>query len=114
MYNGDGSPKPYSHLAAIQIGAFVEAGAMAYRADEPAANGRDRGCFEIRADKLPAAVAALEKEVLGTMARGDKAAAVKLREKHVDAEGEWKRLRGVIAERWLRLPRASFVYSIAR
>jgi hypothetical protein len=114
MYNGDGSPKPYSHLAAIQIGAFVEAGAMAYRADEPAANGRDRGCFEIRADKLPAVVAALEKEVLGAMARGDKAAAVNLREKHVDAEGEWKRLRGVIAERWLRLPRASFVYSIAR
>jgi hypothetical protein len=114
MYNADGSPKPYSHLAAIQIGAFLEAGAMAYRAAEPAANGHDRGCFEIRAAKLPAAVALLERAVLSAMGRGDKAAAVKLREKHVDADGEWKRLRGVIAERWLRLPRESFVYSIAR
>jgi len=118
MYDGAGTAKPYSHLAAIQIGWFVEAGAIAYHPDETAANGRDKGCLEIRAAKLPAAITSLEKTVLGVMGRGDKAAAVKLKEKLVDdagdKSGEWKRLRGIITERWRRLPRASFVYSIER
>jgi hypothetical protein len=114
MWGADGAPKHYSQLAAIEVGSYLEAGAMAFRASEKAANGRDEGCFEIRAAKLPAAIAALEKAVLGGMARGDKAAMLKLRERYVDEEGEWKRLRGVITERWLRLPRSSFVYSIAR
>jgi hypothetical protein len=112
MYGGDGAPKHYSHLAAIQVGAFVEAGAIAYRAGEKAANGKDEGCFELSADKLPAAIASLEKAVLGAMGRGDKAAAVKLREKYVDSSGDWQKLRAVITERWLRQPKASFVYSI--
>jgi hypothetical protein len=114
MYGGDGAPKPYAQLAAIQVGSFVDAGAMAWKAGETAANGRDQGCFEIHEAKLPKAIVALEKEVAGSMGRGDKAAAVKLREKYADAPGEWARLRGVITERWLRLPRASFVYSIER
>lgn len=114
MYGGDGAAKPYSHLAAIQVGWLLDAGAMAYQPDELAANGHDKGCFAIHANKVPAAMASLEKAVLSAMARGDKPAAVALREKHVDAEGEYKRLRGVITDRWLRLPRASFVYSIER
>jgi hypothetical protein len=114
MYAGDGAAKPYSQLAAIQVGSFLDAGAMAWKPVELAANGRDQGCFEIREAKLPAAIAALEKKVLAAMAKGDKAAALKLVEKQVDGGGEWKRLREVIAERLLRLPRASFVYSVER
>jgi hypothetical protein len=114
MYDGAGGPKHYSHLAAIQVGAFVAAGAMAFRADQTAANGRDQGCFEIREAKLPAAIAALEKQVLSAMGRGDKAAAVKLREKHVDSGGESQKIRALITERWLQKPRATFVYSIER
>ncbi len=114
MYGGDGSAKPYSHLSAIQIGWFLEAGAMAYHPDEIAANGHDKGCFEILPAKLPAAIVSLEKNVLGTLGRGDKAAAIKLKERLVDADGEWKRLRGVVTERWLRQPKASFVYAIER
>jgi hypothetical protein len=114
MYAADGSPKPYAQLASIQVGSFVDAGAMAWKAGETAANGRDQGCFEIREAKLPKAIVALEKAVAGAMGRGDKAAAVKLREKYADAPGEWAKLREVIAERWLRSPRSSFVYSIER
>jgi hypothetical protein len=114
MYGADGSTKNYSHLAAIEVGAFVEAGAMAYRAGDKAANDKDVGCFEIHADKLPAAIASLEKAVLSAMGKGDKAAAVKLREKYVDGGGEWQKLRAVITERWLREAKASFVYSIDR
>lgn len=114
MYGTDGSAKQYSQLAAIQVGAFVEAGAMVWKPAEKAINGSDAGCFEIRDAKLPAAIASLEKAILGAMGRGDKAAAVKLREKHVDSGGESKKIRDLITERWLRQPRATFVYSIER
>ncbi|MFT3765021.1 MAG: hypothetical protein QM820_05835 [Minicystis sp.] len=114
MYGEGGTPKPYSQLASIQVGWFLKAGAMTFRPDEMAANGKDKGCFEIAADKLPAAIAALEKTVLQIKAKGDKAAALKLRGELVDADGEWKRLRGVITERWLRQPKSSFVYAIER
>lgn len=114
MYGADGTPKPYSQLASIQVGSFLKDGAMVFRAEEMAANGKDKGCFEIVADKLPAAIAALEKRVLAVKGKGDKAAALKLRGELVDADGEWKRLRGVITERWLRQPKTSFVYAIER
>jgi hypothetical protein len=114
MYAGDGSSHPYAQLAAIEAGAYLASGAMEFRPKETAANGRDVGCFQIHDAKLPAAVAALDKAVLGTMGRGDKPAAIALRKKHTEDEGEWKRLRGVITERWLRHPRATFVYSIDR
>ena len=112
MYGADGTPKPYSQLAAIQLGSFLAAGALAFHADEMAANGRDKGCVALTLDKLPAAIAALEKTVLGVKGKGDKAGALKLRTELVDKDGEWKKLREVIAERWLRQPRASFVYAV--
>jgi hypothetical protein len=112
MYAADGTPKPYPQLASIQIGSFMEAGALSFRAEETAANRRDKGCFAYSPDKLPAAIAALEKQVVSIKGKGDKAAAVKLREAFVERDGEWKRLRALIAERWQRQPRASFVYSI--
>lgn len=114
MYGADGSAKPYSQLAAIQVGAFIDAGAMAFHPKEKATNGTDEGCLEIKTKKLPAAITALEKTVLGVYARGDKPGAQKLREKYVDAGGENGKLRALIAERWLRKPRATFVYSIER
>jgi hypothetical protein len=111
-YDADGKPKTYPSLASIQIGTLIDAGAMAWKPEEMAANGADKGCFEVRLEKFPEVVTALEKKVLGIKGRGDKAAAAALRQVYVDKDGEWKRLRGVIAERWLRAPRASFVYSI--
>ncbi|APR86934.1 Nudix hydrolase 3 [Minicystis rosea] len=114
MYGESGTPKPYSQLSAIQVGSFVKAGAMKWNEGEMAANGKDKGCFSIVEDKLPAAITALEKQVLAIKAKGDKAAALKLRGEMADADGEWKRLRGVITERWLRAPKASFVYAIEK
>jgi hypothetical protein len=112
MYTAEKTPKPYSQLAAIQVGALRKAGAIAWRAEETAANGKDKGCFELALDRFPKAVLDLEKTVLGIKARGDKAGAIKLQEEFVDNDGEWKTLRGVIQERWLRAPRASFVYAV--
>jgi hypothetical protein len=114
VYDASGKPKPYSQLASIQLGHFLAAGAMAWKPAEPAANGKDVGCFEIVQEKLPAAIADLEKQVLSIKARGDKKAAVALRKKFVDDDGAWKDGRKIIQERWLRSPKSSFVYGIER
>ncbi len=113
MY-ADGKPKPYSQLAAIQVGLFLKAGAITWNAEELAANGKDKGCFDLHLEKFPGAVLDLEKRVLEIKGKGDKAAALALKKEMVDDENEWKRLRGVIQERWLRQPKASFVYAIDR
>ncbi len=114
VYTAGGKPKPYSQLASIQVGSFLAAGAMAWKASEPAANGKDTGCFEIVADKMPAAIVDLEKQVLAIKARGDKKAAIALRKKFVDDDGAWKDERKIIQDRWLRSPKSSFVYGIDR
>lgn len=112
VYTGDGKPKPYGQLSAIQIGTFLEAGAMRWSAEEAAANGRDMGCFTIDTAKMRPAIDKLAAEVLRIKARGDKAGAVRLRERYVDKDGPWKSLRAVIQERMRRSPAASLVYEI--
>ncbi|WP_437282772.1 hypothetical protein WME90_20000 [Sorangium sp. So ce375] len=112
MYTAGGEARPYGQLAAIQLGSLLDAGALGFYRGETAANGADKGCFAIQADKMPAAAEALAKTVLGIMARGDKAGALRLRETYVDKAGAWKALRGVIEERMQRMPLGSVVYAI--
>jgi hypothetical protein len=112
MYDAEGKPKNYSQLASIQLGSLISAGAVEWKAGESAANGTDQGCYELHLDKYDAAVAKLMSEVLGIKAKGDRAAAEKLKKRWVDADDEWKKRRELIAERWLRAPRATFVYAI--
>jgi hypothetical protein len=111
MYE-DGKPKPYSQLAAIQFGFLMKEGAIAWHADEAAANKTDKGCFELQHEKFPAAVKKLESAVAGIKARGDKKLAESLQKEHVGKDGETKPHLQVITERWLRAPKASFVYAI--
>jgi hypothetical protein len=113
MYDGQGNPKAYSQLASIQLGSLAEEGTLEWRADDTAANGTDRGCFEIHLDRWDAAAAKLARQVLGIKARGDRPAAEQLKQQWVDADGPWKQRRELIAERWLRAPKASFVYSLS-
>lgn len=112
MYAADGTPRNYSQLAAIQIGSFVDAGALAWH-DEAAANGSDKGCLEVDYDKLPAAVEKLEQAVLGIKARADRKGAEGLKARYVDAKDRFAEIKAAIAERYQRTPKANFVYSIA-
>ncbi|WP_437603656.1 hypothetical protein WMF28_18925 [Sorangium sp. So ce590] len=112
MHTAGGEPRPYGQLAAIQLGSLLDAGALGFHRGEVAANGTDKGCFSIQADKLPAAAEALARTVLGIKARGDKAGALRLRDTYVEQEGAWKGLRGVIEERMQRMPLGSVVYAI--
>ncbi|HEY6640851.1 hypothetical protein [Povalibacter sp.] len=112
MYTADGTPRNYSQLAAMQVGAFMKSGALVWKPDEPAANGTDQGCMEINFETLPAAIESFETTVLKIKGSGDKAGAEKLKADFVDAKDGFADLKGVIAERWLRSPKASFVYSV--
>lgn len=114
MYTGSGQPKAYSQLAAIQLGHLHASGVLTWKADEMAANGTDRGCFDLDLATWPAAVDKLATRVLRAKGKGDKKDALAMKAAFVDGKDAWADLRGTIAERWLRAPKASFVYSLRR
>lgn len=114
MYTGEGVPKAYSQLASIQMATLRENKALNWKADEVAANGTDKGCFEVDLAAWPAAVEALATRIVKVKAKGDKKDALAMKAAYVDAKDDWSDLRGVIAERWLRAPKASFVYAFKK
>lgn len=112
MYNAEGKIKAYSQLAAIQMGTLYKQGALTWNPEELAANGKDKGCVRVDLAKWKPAVDELAKVVLGIKGRGDKALAEQTRKGIVDDDQEFAKLRELITERWLRTPKASFVYAI--
>ena len=113
MVTADGKPKPYSQLAAIQMGFFNASGVLPWKPAQKAANGADLGCFDVEIARWKPAQDDLARIVLGIKARGDRALAEKTRDQWVADGTAWAELRNVIQQRWLRAPKASFVYSIA-
>jgi len=112
MYDEDKKPKNYSQLAAIQLGWLMQNGAITWKTEETAANGKDKGCFSLALDKFPPAVKTLMTEVAQIKGKGDKARAEKLIKLYVDVTGDKKKIHDVITERVLRSPKPSFVYSV--
>ncbi len=112
MYTADGTPRNYSQLAAMQVGSFLKAGALTWKPDELAANGTDKGCIEINYEQFPKAIEEFESRVLKIKGAGDKKNAEALKAEFVDAKDDFASLKDVIQERWLRTPKASFVYSV--
>ena len=114
MYDPQGKPKNYSQLAAIQLGSLsmTGSGAVEWKASETAANGSDKGCYEVHLDRWNAGATELAQHVLQIKGRGDKAAALALKKRWVDDAGAFTEQRALIANRWLRSAKSSFVYSI--
>jgi hypothetical protein len=110
MYTGAGQRKTYGNVAAIQLGFLIDHGVLTWNAATAAANQSDRGAFTLRLDKMSATADELMKLVAGIKARGDKKAAQVLIDKYVDTDTVVPHAK--IAERFLRVPKASFVYSI--
>lgn len=109
MYTADKKPKPYSQLAAIQLGFLLEEKAITFDPNAPAANGRDKGAFIIHYELLPAAIEKLMRLVGSLKATNDKNQALDLVHKYVDGNVVPQSL---IADRILRFPKASFVYAM--
>ena len=112
MLNAQGKPKPYSQLASIQMGFLNSKNALIWKGEEMAANGADKGCFDVDNAAWKPAVDEMATIVLGIKGRGDKALAESTRDTWISEGTPWAALRGVIQERWLRAPKASFVYAI--
>ncbi len=109
MYTGSGDRKTYGNLAAIQIGILLEGGALSWDPNATAANGKDKGAFTIHADKLISVIDEMMKTVAGIKARGDRKAAEALVAKYVDGTVV---PHAIIAERFRRFPKPSFVYAV--
>lgn len=114
MYGGEHKPKHYSQLSAIQLGWLIKNGAASWKAEETAANGKDKGCLSVSLDKMSPVVKTLMTEVAQIKGKGDKARAEKLIKEFVDVapDSEGGKLHTVITERMRREPKASFVYAI--
>ena len=110
MYEADGKRKTYPQVAAIQNGYLIEKGALVWDPKATAANGKDAGAFKLDLTKLVGACDDLMKDVAGIKARGDKAGAEALIKKFVDGTVV---PHTTIKERYLRYPKANFVYSVA-
>ncbi len=109
MYSGSGRSKPYSQLAAIQVGFLMDEGALEFGRETLAANGTDAGAFTLHFDRFPAAIEKLMAQVGQIKATGDRAGAEALIARYVDSDAVPQKL---IAERILRQPKANFVYAV--
>jgi len=114
MVNAEGKPKPYSQLASIQMGYLHDNGVLVWKPADKAANGTDVGCFDVDLATWKGKVDGLAKIVLGIKGRGDKPLAEKTRDTYVKEGTPWAERRAAIKERWLRAPKASFVYAVDR
>jgi hypothetical protein len=110
MYTPGGQRKAYSQLAAVQIGALLDDGALTWSADAPAADGTHRGAFSIDFARLPGACERLMTRVLHLKSRNDRAAAEELARRYVDGD---RVPQAVITERFHAFPQVTFVYSVS-
>lgn len=110
MYTPTGQRKPYSQLAAIQIGTLLDEGGLSWDPDALAADGVSHGAFTIDFARLPEACNRLMQRVMHIKATGDRAAAEALATQYVDGT---RVPHAVIVERYRSFPQVSFVYAVS-
>lgn len=102
MFTPGGNVRPYSQLAAVQIGTFLKDGALTYK----------RGKYTIHFDKLPRSIDGLMKRVGQLKARGDASGARTLIDHFVKGKGRRLVRQPEIARKLLRYSKATFLYSV--
>jgi hypothetical protein len=106
MTTDGGSPKPYSQLSAVQIGSFVKAGVLEWKAGP---DGVER--FSVDYARLPAAVEALMREVVRIKASGDVQGAKALVDGFVSGAGAPLVRMDKVQERMRKYPKESYSYT---
>jgi len=106
MTTEGGAPKPYSQLAAVQIGSFVKAGALEWKAGP---DGIER--FSVDYARLPAAAEALMKEVVRIKGSGDVSGAKALVDGFVSGAGAPLVRMAKVQERLRKYPKESYSYT---
>ncbi|MBI5241135.1 MAG: hypothetical protein HY926_11735 [Elusimicrobia bacterium] len=106
MFSDGDNPKPYSQLAAVQIGTFLRDGAMGV----VRTGGRE--LFSLDFEKLPASVERLMRVVGRIKAEGDAAAARALVDDFVAGEGSRLVRLEEVQSRLRRFPKSSYSYTV--
>jgi hypothetical protein len=91
MYDADGKPKNYSQLASMQLGTLLKEAVIQWKPAEMAANGTDKGCFEVHLERWQPQVTKLMAAVASIKGAGDKARAERFVATFVDAKDAWAR-----------------------
>jgi len=110
MFTSTGNPMAYSQLAAIQIGSFVEDGAIEWRNGEHGGPGSGR--FHINFDRMPGAIEKLMRRMGMAYASADAASVKGLIDRYVTGEKAGLVRMKEIEERFLKFPKQSFYYSV--
>ncbi|MAQ17286.1 MAG: hypothetical protein CMN30_21130 [Sandaracinus sp.] len=110
MTTPDGQRKPYSQLAAVQVGWLMTEGVLAWDAEATAADGETQGAFTVDLSKMEDAVKKLMTEVVRIKATGDRAAAEALADRFVPDDSVVPHEE--IRQRYQRFPRTTFVYDV--
>jgi hypothetical protein len=112
MYDGEHHDKPYSQLAAVQLGTALRTGALSWKAELPAANGKEQGCLELDVPAWRKMVEGLTKRVVRVKGGGSRRDAEALKAEFVENQGDaWATVRDELSKRWLRAPKATYLYS---
>ncbi|MFO0605864.1 MAG: hypothetical protein U0324_21955 [Polyangiales bacterium] len=109
MYAPGGQRMAYSQLAAVQVGALLDDGALAWDDAAPAADGAHRGAFTFAMERFEGACERLMAQVMRIKATGDRAAAEALAARYVDGP---RVPQAAVGERVRAHPQASFVYAV--
>jgi hypothetical protein len=102
MFTESGNAQPYSQLAAISVGSFMEDGTLTFKA----------GKFTIHYEKMPAAIEKLTQRVARIKAKGDVKAGLELVSYFIKGKGHALVHEKHIAAELLKYPKASFLYSV--
>jgi hypothetical protein len=102
MTTSGGRPKPYSQLAAVQMGWLLERGAMTFK----------DGKFTVHFKKVVPAVRALMKRVGLIKAKGDAAGGQELISRYTSAAALAKLQYALLKRELLKHPKAAFGYAI--
>jgi len=109
----NGNAMAYGRLAAIEVGTFLDQGALKWLAGAPAANGKDTGCLEASADALSKEATALATRVLEIKSKGLVEPAEALIERYVAApKGDLATVGPILEERMGRAPMPTYVYGV--
>ncbi|MFA5141026.1 MAG: hypothetical protein WC728_17500 [Elusimicrobiota bacterium] len=103
LFTDSGEPKPYSQLAAIQLGSFVKDGAM-----ERLPNGR----FRVHFDKLPASIESLMRRTGVIKATGDAQGGKALVDAFVSGPDAGLVPVAEIQAKLLKYPKETYLYTV--
>lgn len=112
MMAANGVPKPYSQLAAIQVGSFVKAGALTWVVEDDPTTGRPTGRFRIDYAKMPQAIADLAQRAGRIKATGDVKAGEAILAQFVTGEDKGLVHAEEIQERLRKFSKGSLVYAV--